>query len=100
MKGHVADLFRAIKLKSYQVQMVVEGLSLRFFSSFEKISSAYSFYFPGKGVYTTKCKKRVVMLEKGFSRYSKLSASIIDRIEEKTRVSKRRWAISVRIENG
>ena len=43
MKGRVADLFRAIKLKSYQVQMVVKGLSLRFFSSFEKISSTLNF---------------------------------------------------------
>ena len=43
MKGRVADLFRAIKLKSYQVQMVVQGLSLRFFSSFEKISSTLNF---------------------------------------------------------
>ena len=42
-KGRVADLFRAIKLKSYQVQMVVKGLSLRFVSSFEKISSTLNF---------------------------------------------------------
>ena len=43
MNGRVADLFRAIKLKSYQVQMVVEGLSLRFFSSLEKISPTLNF---------------------------------------------------------
>ena len=39
----MADLFRAIKLKSYQVQMVVKGLSLRFFPSFEKISPTLNF---------------------------------------------------------
>ena len=39
----MADLFRAVKLKPYQIQMVVQRLPLRFFSSFEKISPACNF---------------------------------------------------------
>ena len=49
-----------------------------------------AFYFLGKAVYNTKGKKRVVKLEKCFSRYHKLNASIIDRIREKHGFFKRR----------